>query len=132
MIDGIGAARSGISAQIRRMDALANDAANVNTAGYKPQGALESTDQPLDVAIEGDGYFQVSRAGGQLGLVRAGAFSVDASGQVVTATGAPLHPAPPKGGGSCPRGAIVSPRRSRCRRALGRKPSRSTRAALRA
>jgi flagellar basal-body rod protein FlgG len=92
MIDGIGAARSGISAQIRRMDALANDAANVNTAGYKPQGALESTDQPLDVAIEGDGFFQVSRPGGQLGLVRAGAFSVDANGQVVTATGDRLYP----------------------------------------
>src|SRR3954468_316191 len=87
MIDGFGAAVSGITAQTRRMDALAGDAANVNTAGYKPQGALHTTDQPLDVAIEGDGYFQVSRAGGQLGLVRAGAFSVDANGQVVTATG---------------------------------------------
>ena len=92
MIDGIGAATSGISAQIRRMDALANDAANVNTAGYKPQGALETTGQPLDVAIEGDGYFQVSRAGGQLGLVRAGAFSVDAAGYVVTTSGDRLYP----------------------------------------
>jgi flagellar basal-body rod protein FlgG len=92
MIDGLGAAISGITAQTRRMDALANDAANVNTAGYKPQGALQSTDQPLDVAIEGDGFFQVSRPGGQIALVRAGAFSVDASGQVVTATGDRLFP----------------------------------------
>jgi flagellar basal-body rod protein FlgG len=92
MIDGLGAALGGIHAQTRRMDALANDIANVNTSGYEPQGALEPTDQPLDVAIEGDGYFQVSRAGGQLGLVRAGAFSVDANGQVVTATGERLYP----------------------------------------
>jgi flagellar basal-body rod protein FlgG len=103
MIDGIGAALGGLNAQTRRMDALANDIANVSTAGYKPvrestgtpdvqQGALEETGQPLDLAIEGDGYFQVSRPGGQLGLVRAGAFSVDATGQVVTATGDRLYP----------------------------------------
>ncbi len=119
MIDGLGAARSGLSAQGRRMDALAGDIANVNTAGYAPQrtsfgelvngatragvelrdlgpgftqGALESTGRPLDLAIEGEGFFQVSRPGGQIALVRAGAFSVDASGQVVTATGDRLFP----------------------------------------
>ena len=120
MIDGLGAAASGLSAQSRRMDALANDVANANTAGYaadrasfaalvdgagKPagvafvdqgrdfsQGALEETGNPLDLAIEGDGFFQVSRPGGQIALVRAGAFSVDARGQVVTATGERLFP----------------------------------------
>jgi flagellar basal-body rod protein FlgG len=120
MIDGIGAARSGISDQIRRMDALANDAANVNTAGYKPvgastgtrvtsQGALQETGQPLDLAIEGDGFFQVSRAGGQVGLVRAGAFSVDASGQVVTATGKRLYPPLTLPAGTGPEALAVDP-----------------------
>jgi flagellar basal-body rod protein FlgG len=119
MIDGLGAAQSGLSAQSRRMDALANDVANANTAGYAAerasfeelvnartrggvqyrdagpdfrQGALEETGNPLDLAIEGDGFFQVSRPGGQIALVRAGAFSVDATGQVVTATGDRLFP----------------------------------------
>src|SRR4051812_50062187 len=103
MIDGLGAAASGLNAQTRRMDAVANDIANVNTSGYKPvrsstgtpdfrQSALEETGQPLDLAIEGDGYFQVSRAGGQLGLVRSGAFSVDANGYLVSATGDRLYP----------------------------------------
>jgi flagellar basal-body rod protein FlgG len=119
MIDGLGAARSGLSAQGKRMDALANDIANVNTAGYAPerhefadlvnarmqagvvgrslgpdltQGALQQTGRTLDLAIEGEGFFQVSRPGGQIALVRAGAFSVDASGQVVTATGDRLFP----------------------------------------
>jgi flagellar basal-body rod protein FlgG len=119
MIDGLGAAQSGLSAQSRRMDALANDVANANTAGYAAerasfeelvnartrggvryredgpdfhQGALEETGNPLDLAIEGEGFFQVSRPGGQIALVRAGAFSVDASGQVVTATGDRLFP----------------------------------------
>jgi flagellar basal-body rod protein FlgG len=119
MIDGLGAARSGLNAQTRRMDALAGDIANVNTAGYAPQrtsfgelvnagttagvelndlgpdftqGALHETGRPLDLAIEGDGFFQVSRPGGQIALVRAGAFGVDANGQVVTATGDRLFP----------------------------------------
>lgn len=119
MIDGLGAAASGITAQSRRMDALANDVANVNTAGYAAeqasfaalvnggqpagvayvdagpgfaQGALEETGNPLDLAIEGDGFFQVTRPNGQIALVRAGAFSVDARGQVVTATGERLFP----------------------------------------
>ena len=104
MIDGLGAAIGGINAQTRRMDAVANDVANVNTAGYKPvrastgtpdfanQGALEETGNPTDLAIEGDGFFQVSRAGGQLGLVRSGAFSVDANGYLVSATGDRLYP----------------------------------------
>src|SRR4051794_35751022 len=103
MIDGIGAATGGIKAQTQRMDALANDIANVSTTGYKPvrastgmpdfqQAALEETGNPLDFAIESDGFFQVTRAGGQLGLVRAGAFSIDASGYVVTPGGERLYP----------------------------------------
>jgi flagellar basal-body rod protein FlgG len=120
MIDGIGAARSGISAQTQRMDALANDAANVSTSGYKPlrastgtpdfqQGALQETGQPLDLAIEGDGFFQVSRPGGALGLVRAGAFSVDASGYVVSATGDRLYPPISLPAGAGPDSLAVDP-----------------------
>ena len=132
MIDGLGAASSGLSAQSRRMDALANDVANVNTAGYAPertgfedvlgggvgntdlgpdfqQGALEETGRPLDLAVEGDGFFQVTRAGGQLALVRAGAFSVDASGQVVTATGERIYPPISIPAGAGPESLAVDP-----------------------
>jgi flagellar basal body rod protein FlgG len=35
MIDGLGAALSALSAQTQRMDALANDTANLNTTGYR-------------------------------------------------------------------------------------------------
>jgi flagellar basal-body rod protein FlgG len=120
MIDGLGAAIGGLHAQTQRMDALANDIANEDTAGYKParvaggtpdvqQGALEQTGQPLDLAIEGDGYFQVSRPGGQLGLVRAGAFSVDATGNVVTATGDRLFPPLSLPAGTGPEALAVDP-----------------------
>jgi flagellar basal-body rod protein FlgG len=121
MIDGLGAALSGITAQTRRMDALANDAANVNTPGYKPvrastgtpdfsqQGALQETGQPLDLAIEGDGFFQVTRNGGALGLVRSGAFGVDANGYVTTATGERLYPPLQLPAGTGPSSLAVDP-----------------------
>jgi flagellar hook protein FlgE len=46
------------------------------------QGSIVSTGNPLDVAIEGDGYFVVSNGESQL-YTRAGAFGVDASGDLV-------------------------------------------------
>jgi flagellar basal-body rod protein FlgG len=56
------------------------------------QGELIATRNPLDVAIEGDGFFRVSRPGGQLAYTRAGNFRVDAAGRLVTARGEPLDP----------------------------------------
>ncbi|MEL6677871.1 MAG: flagellar hook-basal body complex protein, partial [Pseudomonadota bacterium] len=53
------------------------------------QGALDRTDAPLDLAIEGDGFFQIETAQGPR-LTRAGAFLMDATGQVVTAQGEAL------------------------------------------
>ena len=91
MIQGLGASLQALSADQRRMDALANDVANVNTTGYKAsdaQGALFETGQPLDLAIEGDGEFQV----GSGRLTRDGAFQLDATGQIVTSEGEPLAP----------------------------------------
>ena len=93
MIQGISAAIEALSRDQRRMDALANDTANVNTSGFKAsehadlQGALIETGQPLDLAIEGDGEFQVGNR-----TTRDGAFQLDASAQITTAEGEPLVP----------------------------------------
>ena len=57
------------------------------------QGALRQTERPLDVAIEGRGFFQVRRPDGGVGLTRDGSFSLDASGALVTASGGRLEPA---------------------------------------
>ncbi len=60
------------------------------------QGALETTNRPLDLAIEGDGFFVVrsDSPGGdgvQIRLTRDGRFSLDSSGQIVmSTTGLPL------------------------------------------
>jgi flagellar basal-body rod protein FlgG len=56
------------------------------------QGTLQETGDPLDLAIEGSGYFQVKRANGQLALTRTGQFGVDASGSIVNAEGNRLSP----------------------------------------
>ena len=57
------------------------------------QGSLQKTDQPFDLAINGDGYFQVRRANtGQNALTRNGSFQVDATGQLATAEGDLLVP----------------------------------------
>ncbi len=56
------------------------------------QGAVRQTGGPLDLAIEGNGYFQVTLPGGAIALTRNGSFSVDASGTLTTAEGDRLSP----------------------------------------
>jgi flagellar basal-body rod protein FlgG len=56
------------------------------------QGALRRTDEPLDVAITGDGYFQVKLPDGRTGLTRDGALHADARGRLTTSSGALLQP----------------------------------------
>jgi len=56
------------------------------------QGALQTTGNPLDLAIEGPGFFQVRRADGSTALTRDGALRLDANGRLVTQDGALLDP----------------------------------------
>jgi flagellar basal-body rod protein FlgG len=56
------------------------------------EGAIKETGDPLDLAIEGEGYFQVTGASGQTVLTRDGAFSLDASGTITAANGNRLSP----------------------------------------
>ena len=55
------------------------------------QGDFQNTGNALDVAIEGDGFFQV-QVGDQLMYTRAGAFKLNSDGTVVTANGYILQP----------------------------------------
>ena len=57
------------------------------------QGNLVQTDNALDVAIQGQGFFQVLRPDGSLGYSRAGNFQTDAQGQLVTPNGYLVEPA---------------------------------------
>jgi flagellar basal-body rod protein FlgG len=55
-------------------------------------GSIEVTNQPLDMAIDGAGFFQFRLADGQLAYGRAGNLHVDAEGNVVDPNGHPLEP----------------------------------------
>jgi flagellar basal-body rod protein FlgF len=120
----------GLSRQMtlrRELDTIANNVANVNTAGFKADqllfqdhlmptaridgahrgdravhyvidprtrtdfagGAVEQTGGEYDVAIQGQGFFAVQAPGGER-YTRAGAFRLDATGRLVTATGLPV------------------------------------------
>ncbi len=62
------------------------------TARNFSQGSLTQTGNPLDIAINGQGFFQVQMADGTTGYTRDGAFQVDAQGQLVTSSGLPVNP----------------------------------------
>lgn len=117
----------GLSAQQvlrQRMDATANNLANMTTAGFKVEhivsrelsekpataadlpndiafadawtlqrdfssGPLERTGNPLDFAIEGEGFFVVQTQGGDA-YTRDGRFNLDSQGQIVTRNGDPV------------------------------------------
>lgn len=113
-------ALSAQTAKFRQMDVVANNMANVDTVGYQregmlfdqflvkdsglrknayvndvatyhntEQGGLMHTANPLDVAIDGEGYFVVQTPLGPR-YTRAGGFTKDAQGQLVTAQGYPV------------------------------------------
>ena len=55
-------------------------------------GDFQQTENPLDLVIEGEGFFQVQRPDGTTAYTRAGAFKKDGTGRVVTSDGFPLQP----------------------------------------
>jgi flagellar basal-body rod protein FlgG len=57
------------------------------------QGDFKQTENPLDLVIEGNGFFQVRMSNGDLAYTRAGSFHMNEQGQVVTASGDQLEPA---------------------------------------
>jgi len=65
----------------------------VGTEKLFTQGAITQTGNSLDVAIQGNGFLQVSMPDGTIAYTRDGSLHEDANGQLVTADGYPLSPA---------------------------------------
>jgi flagellar basal-body rod protein FlgF len=116
MGSGIYISTAGAVAQDTALDVAANNIANTSTAGYKAQrvtfgetlantrspdaaftgvtgmasdvstGALRKSDNPLDLAVVGDGYFAVNTPAG-VRYTRAGDFRLDAEGRLVNGAG---------------------------------------------
>ncbi len=56
------------------------------------QGAFSQTDNPLDVVIQGKGFFQVTLPSGEVAYTRSGQFQLDKSGNLVTSDGNMIQP----------------------------------------
>mgnify|MGYP000957544458 FL=1 len=65
----------------------------VATEKQHAQGNMVNTTNPLDLAIAGEGFFQVAQPDGTIGYTRDGNFKLSNTGQIVTASGALLQPA---------------------------------------
>jgi flagellar basal-body rod protein FlgG len=117
MANGLQIAASGLIAQERRLDAVANDIANANTVGYQAsrsaftellggtggvrvsaagtvssEGIQVASDNPLSVALAGPGFIQVRTAGGTTALTRDGNLRLDSGRNLVASSGARVHP----------------------------------------
>jgi flagellar basal-body rod protein FlgG len=91
---------------IRRPGAQSSDTGTVVPAGIQlglgvktdavyritEQGSLSSTDNPLDVAIQGKGYFQVEMPNGDTAYTRDGSFQLSSTGTIVTNDGYTVQP----------------------------------------
>jgi flagellar basal-body rod protein FlgG len=64
----------------------------VATARNFSQGNLQQSGNNLDLAINGQGFFQIAMPDGSVGYTRDGSFQVDAQGQIVSANGHPISP----------------------------------------
>ncbi|VAW37466.1 Flagellar basal-body rod protein FlgG [hydrothermal vent metagenome] len=138
MMRSLWTASTGMDAQQFRIDVIAHNLANVNTAGFKKtradyqdllyqdmkspgsssslstivptgiqvgqgvkvvstsklftQGNYQQTQNPLDITIEGKGFFQITLPSGDIGYTRDGAFKVDNAGNMVNSDGYLLEP----------------------------------------
>lgn len=62
----------------------------VATSRSFAQGSMQQTNNQLDVAVKGNGFFQVTQPDGTIGYTRDGSFQVDAQGRLVTSSGLPV------------------------------------------
>jgi flagellar basal-body rod protein FlgG len=109
-------AATGMNAQQTNLDVISNNLANVSTNGFKAsravfqdllyqttrqpgaterlysQGSLTQTTNAKDLAIEGNGFFQVQMPDGTTSYTRDGSFQTDQNGVLVTASGYPVQP----------------------------------------
>jgi flagellar basal-body rod protein FlgG len=64
----------------------------VATQRIQTQGNLQQTSNSLDVAVQGEGFFQIQMPDGTLAYTRDGSFQKDAQGVMVTSSGFPVQP----------------------------------------
>jgi flagellar basal-body rod protein FlgG len=86
-------AQSSQQTQIPSGLTLGTGVRTISTERVFTQGSLQRTDNALDMAINGNGFFQIQMPDGTVAYTRDGTFQKDSTGQVVTSSGYPLSPA---------------------------------------
>src|ERR1700722_18558319 len=84
-------AEQGNGAQLPTGLQIGHGARAVATSKIFTEGELTQTGERLDVAIQGDGFFQVTMPDGTIAYTRDGAFKTSASGAIVTSDGLPVQ-----------------------------------------
>jgi flagellar basal-body rod protein FlgG len=72
---------------------LGSGVKTVGTPRLMTQGAILTTGKETDVAIRGEGFFQINLPDGRTAFTRDGSFAIDATGRLVTAQGNLVQPA---------------------------------------
>jgi flagellar basal-body rod protein FlgG len=85
-------AQSSLNTQLPSGLQLGTGVRTVATQKMHTASSLQTTEQPLDMAIDGRGFFQIQMPDGTLGYSRNGQFQVNGEGQIVTATGFLMEP----------------------------------------
>ncbi|NUN69073.1 MAG: flagellar basal-body rod protein FlgG [Bacteroidetes bacterium] len=71
---------------------IGNGAIPIATAKNFRQGDTQPTSNPLDIAVQGEGFLQVRRMDGTTAYTRDGSLKISAEGQLVTAQGYVIEP----------------------------------------
>ncbi|WP_293863774.1 flagellar basal-body rod protein FlgG [uncultured Alsobacter sp.] len=87
-----GTATSEQNTQVPSGIQLGSGVKTASTARVMSQGTLTPTEQQYDVAIRGDGFFQVTLPDGRTAYTRDGSFELDGTGQLVTHDGYLINP----------------------------------------
>jgi flagellar basal-body rod protein FlgG len=86
-----GSAQSGTTAQSVPLQ-VGHGSRPVDTEKIFSQGDTETTGNPLDLVVQGDGFLMVTKADGTTGYTRDGSLKLDGSGRLVTAQGMIVQP----------------------------------------
>ncbi|SDR37085.1 flagellar basal-body rod protein FlgF [Pseudovibrio sp. Tun.PSC04-5.I4] len=78
------------ASEFQRSDHPLSFTQDVGTATVLTQGPIRLTGNPLDIAIDGEGYFAVAGAEGEQFYTRAGSLAIDPDGMLVTDAGLPV------------------------------------------
>ncbi len=76
--------------EFQRPDRSLSFTQDVGTATVLTQGSIQLTGNPLDLAIDGDGYLAVTDASGEQLYTRAGSLTIDPEGTLITDAGLPV------------------------------------------